>query len=283
MTELSPERLNAAPHGSEWLVELKGLKKSFGRQSVLRGVNLRFAEGTTTVVLGPSGSGKSVILKHIAGLLKPDAGEVWYDGARIDHLSERALGPMRRQTGFLFQLSALFDSMTIRENLEFPLVEHTSLTPAERGERVAEALSVVDLSGSEAKFPAQLSGGQQRRAALARAIILKPRLMLYDEPTTGLDPIRSDGISDLILKLRRESGLTGVVVTHDLACMRKVADRVVMLYDGMIIFDGTTLELERSENDHVQHFITGTSEDHLDRTHPPEGAKPLVVGSGRGR
>lgn len=247
------------------LVELHDLHKSFGTQRVLRGVNIAFIQGQTTVILGPSGSGKSVILKHIAGLLRPDSGIIRYEGSRIDQLSERDLTPMRRELGFLFQLSALFDSMTIAENLEFPLIEHSALSAAERRERVSDVLSVVDLPGVERKFPAQLSGGQQRRAALARAIIQRPRLMLYDEPTTGLDPIRSAGISDLIVKLKRETGMTGIVVTHDLACMRKVADRVVVLFEGKFIADGTPDEIAHSEDPHVQHFITGTAEDELDR------------------
>lgn len=247
------------------LVELHDLHKSFGTQRVLRGVIIAFMQGQTTVILGPSGSGKSVILKHIAGLLRPDSGIIRYEGSRIDQLSERDLTPMRRELGFLFQLSALFDSMTIAENLEFPLIEHSALSAAERRERVSDVLAVVDLPGVERKYPAQLSGGQQRRAALARAIIQRPRLMLYDEPTTGLDPIRSAGISDLIVKLKRETGMTGIVVTHDLACMRKVADRVVVLFEGKFIADGTPDEIAHSEDPHVQHFITGTAEDELDR------------------
>lgn len=257
------------------LVELIGLHKAFGKQEVLRGIDLRFESGRTTVVLGPSGSGKSVILKHIAGLLRPDRGEVRYAGQRIDHLPEASLAPMRREMGYLFQLSALFDSMTIEENLEFPLIEHTSLTPSERRERIREALRIVDLSGVEPKYPAHLSGGQQRRAALARAIIQRPRLMLYDEPTTGLDPIRSAAISELIIRLNQESGLTGIVVTHDLACMRRVAHRVVMLYEGRIIAEGTPEEIAASPDTHVQHFITGTAEEDVDRpTNLHEPAKP---------
>lgn len=258
------------PPDGRALVELVNVHKSFGRQRVLQGVNLTFNRGQTTVVLGPSGSGKSVILKHIAGLLRPDSGEIRYDGSRIDRLSERDLSPMRKDLGFLFQLSALFDSMTIAENLEFPLIEHTTLSLTERRGRVTEVLSVVDLSGVEAKFPAQLSGGQQRRAALARAVIQRPKLMLYDEPTTGLDPIRSAGISDLIVKLKRETGMTGIVVTHDLACMRKVADRAVMLFEGRIIADGTPEQIAASDDPHVQHFITGTAEEELDKVEQEE-------------
>lgn len=252
------------------LVELRDLHKAFGAQHVLRGVSIRFPAGKTTVVLGPSGSGKSVILKHIAGLMRPDAGEVVFKGKRTNGLGERDLVPVRKQMGFLFQLSALFDSMTVGENLEFPMLEHTTLGEAERKQRVAEALAMVDMAGVEWKYPAQLSGGQQKRVALARAMILRPALMLYDEPTTGLDPIRSDGISELILRLRDYTGVTGIVVTHDLACMRKVADRVVMLFQGRIIFDGTVNEIYSSHDEHVQHFIAGIAEPEVEDA----GAEP---------
>ena len=239
------------------IVRMVGVCKSFGAQKVLIDLNLEIQSGLTTVVLGPSGSGKSVILKHIVALLRADKGEIWFRDQRIDQLSERELGPVRRQIGFLFQQGALFDSMTVRENLEFPLIEHTQADPADRRRRVAEALSMVDLSGVEPKYPAQLSGGQQKRVALARAIILNPALILYDEPTTGLDPVRSDGISDLILKLRNELGVSGVVVTHDLACARKAGDRIVMIGDGHVIFAGTMSELEAAEDPRVRNFVTG--------------------------
>lgn len=234
-----------------------GVCKSFGSQQVLKELNLDILSGQTTVILGPSGSGKSVILKHMVALMRADKGEIWFRDQRVDQLSERELGPVRRQIGFLFQQGALFDSMTVRENLEFPLIEHTRADPGERRRRVAESLGLVDLAGVEPKFPAQLSGGQQKRVALARAIILNPALILYDEPTTGLDPVRSDGISDLILKLRKELGVSGVVVTHDLACARKVGDRIVMLGDGHVIFAGTMGELETAEDERVRNFVIG--------------------------
>lgn len=256
------------------IVEFVGVCKSFGPVVVLNNIQLAFREGETTVVLGHSGSGKSVILKHIVGLLRPDRGEVRFRGRRIDTLGESDLAPIRREIGFLFQLSALFDSMTIAENLEFPLTEHTDLGPAERRRRVEEALSLVDLKGVEDRFPSELSGGQQRRVALARASILRPSLMLYDEPTTGLDPIRAAGISDLINKLRQETGMTAIVVTHDLLCMRKVADRVVMLYDGRIHADGTPEELEASTDEHVQHFIAGIAEAEMDRVNAQAATAP---------
>jgi len=243
------------------LVRLEDVHKAFGSQQVLKGITFSLVEGATTVVLGPSGSGKSVILKHIAGLIKPDRGRILFDGEPIERLPERALAPIRQQMGYLFQQSALFDSMTVEENLAFPLIEHTTTRPEARRERIRQALATVDLHDVENKFPSELSGGMQKRAALARAIILDPRLILYDEPTTGLDPIRADGISSLILKLKRERGVTGVVVTHDLACTRRVADRVVMIGGGVVIFDGTMDEMQRTEDERVQDFLSGHSRD----------------------
>jgi len=231
------------------------------------GLNLDIPRSKTTVVLGPSGSGKSVILKHITALMRPDQGEVHFQGQRIDTLSETALRPVRRQMGFLFQQSALFDSMTIRENLEFPLIEHTMLTVTQRTRRIIEALATVDLEGVERKFPAELSGGQQKRVALARATILGPSLILYDEPTTGLDPERADGINDLILKLRDETGVTGVVVTHDLACAARVADTVVMLQDGLIAFNGTMDTIAHATDERVRRFVAAAGS----RAHTPCG------------
>ncbi len=253
-------RTDAAPRDGAPPVALVDLHRAFGAQQVLRGVNAVFRAGQTAVVLGPSGSGKSVILKHIAVLLRPDRGEVRFGGQRIDALHESALGPIRKQMGYLFQQSALFDSMTVLENLEFPLIEHTGLSAQDRRARVAEALATVDLENVEYKYPAQLSGGQQKRVALARAIILRPRVILYDEPTTGLDPIRAAGISDLIIRLRDEMGVTGIVVTHDLMCTRRVADHVLMLYDGRFIFDGTLSQAEAASDPHVVHFMSAMPE-----------------------
>lgn len=244
------------------LVRLDGVKKSFGAQRVLEGVTFGLPAGMTTVILGPSGSGKSVILKHIAGLIRPDSGAVLFDGERIEGLPERRLGPVRRQMGYLFQQSALFDSMSVEENLAFPLIEHTKMDAGERRERVRRALETVDLHDVERKFPSELSGGMQKRVALARAVILDPRLILYDEPTTGLDPVRADGINSLILKLKRERGVTGVVVTHDLVCMERVADRVLVLTDGVIVFDGTIEGLRSSEDQRVKDFISGRIRGH---------------------
>lgn len=267
------------------IIRFTGVRKAFGPQVVLDGLDLAFTEGKTTVVLGPSGSGKSVMLKHIVGLLKPDAGRVEFDGTRIDTLGERELIPFRLQIGFLFQMAALFDSMSVEENISFPLVEHTRLSPAQRRDRVREALRVVDLEGVERKLPSQLSGGQRKRVGLARAIVTEPRVVLYDEPTTGLDPIRSDGINELILKLRRELGVTGIVVTHDLTSARKVADRVVMLLNGKIAADGTFAQLEASPDPRVQHFLAGQysreDDDALNKDAPAD-EEPAGPTTGRG-
>jgi len=248
---------SARPHREDVIISLQNVHKAFGTQVVLDGFNLDIDTGKTTVVLGPSGCGKSVMLKHIVGLLGPDAGAVYFDGMRVDTTRERDMRPIRLQIGLLFQMSALFDSMDVEENIAFPLREHTKMSVDERRDRVREALRVVDMAGVERKLPSQLSGGQRKRVALARAIIIRPRVILYDEPTTGLDPIRSDGINELILKLKNEMGVTSVVVTHDLVSARKVADRVVMLHHGKVAASGTYAELEGSEDPWVRQFLAG--------------------------
>jgi phospholipid/cholesterol/gamma-HCH transport system ATP-binding protein len=256
---LSPDRdgttkdVTAAPA----IIRFCGVCKRFGPQQVLEGLSMDIPTSLTTVVMGPSGCGKSVMLKHIVGLLRPDAGEVHFDGERIDRLKEREFRRIRLQIGLLFQMAALFDSMNVLQNIEFPLVEHTRLTAEERRDRVREALEMVDLAGMEHKLPAQLSGGQRKRVGLARAIVLRPRVVLYDEPTTGLDPIRSDGINELIIKLRRSMNVTSIVVTHDLVSARKVADHVVMLLNGKVAAHGTYDQIENHPDPHVQHFVKG--------------------------
>jgi len=270
------------------LVRFEGVSKAFSGHLVLDDIDLAFREGQTTVVLGPSGAGKSVLLKHIAGLLRPDEGRVWFRDQRVDRLPERRLTSIRRQIGFLFQLAALFDSMTVRENVEFPLVEHTSLGADERLEKVREALRRVDREGVEDKHPGQLSGGQRQRVGLARALVLEPCLILYDEPTTGLDPVRADGINSLILRLQRELGVTGIVVTHDLVSAERVADRLVLLHGGRIVADGRWEELQQHPSPVVSSFLAGREEelDKLDGAEEgsPEIAKePAMSASGDGR
>lgn len=242
-------------------IELRNIYKRFGPLKVLRGVNLHIDAGKCIVIIGGSGSGKSVILKHIAGLLKPDKGEIFFDGQRIDDLSEAKLVPIRKQIGFLFQMGALFDSETVGENVAFPLVEHTRKSREEIERLVAEKLSFVGLDGIQKKMPAELSGGQKKRVALARAIALGPRVILYDEPTTGLDPIRSDVINELIIKLQRELHVTSIVVTHDMNSAFKIADRIVMLHEGKIIFDGTPAEVQGTGQEIVRRFVAGEADE----------------------
>jgi len=239
------------------IVRLVKVRKSFGRQHVLRDISLDFPTGQTTVVLGPSGCGKSVMLKHIIGLLRPDAGEVWFERTRVDMLRENRMGAIRQQFGFLFQQGALFDSMSVRDNVAFPLLEHTELTVAKREERVRRVLNMVGLVETLDKMPADLSGGQRKRVALARAIVLEPKVILYDEPTTGLDPIRSDVINELILKLKAELQATSIVVTHDLVSAFKVADEMVMLHEGKVAFQGSLDGLRDSADPIVQQFLRG--------------------------
>lgn len=243
------------------LIEFRNVSKRFGRQVVLDRINLQVNEGESLVIIGASGSGKSVMLKHMVGLLCPDSGEVSFDGHRIDQLSERELDELRINFGFLFQQGALFDSMSVEENVAFPLVEHTKKPPQEISRLVDEKLRMVGLPHVRKKMPAELSGGQRKRVALARAIAMSPRAILYDEPTTGLDPIRSDVINELILKLKHELNVTSVVVTHDMHSAFKVADRIVMIHEARLIFDGTPEELRASENPVVQRFISGRAGD----------------------
>ncbi len=238
-------------------IRLVDLHKSFGTLVVLDGLNLNIRERESVVILGPSGTGKSVLLKHIVGLLRPDSGEVFFREQRIDTLGERDLEPIRRRFGFLFQQSALFDSMNVMENVAFPLRENGTFSDAEIREKVALKLAMVGLENTETKMPAELSGGMRKRVGLARAIALDPEVVLYDEPTTGLDPIRADVINELILKLNDELHVTSVVVTHDMASAFKVADRMVMLSDGKVIAEGKPDDIRNSKNEEVQRFVQG--------------------------
>lgn len=250
------------------VIELRNVHKRFGPLQVLRGADLGLKHAKTTVIIGESAAGKSVILKHMAGLLRPDIGEVRFHGRRIDRLSEKALVEVRRRFGFLFQLGALFDSMTVGENVAFPLREHTRKSRREIERIVAAKLAMVGLDGIQHKRPVELSGGQRKRVALARAIAMDPEIILYDEPTTGLDPVRADVINELIIKLGCELGVTSVVVTHDMASAFKVADRILMLYEGRFIADGTPEDIRRSNDDRVQRFIQGrASEEDLAALH----------------
>jgi phospholipid/cholesterol/gamma-HCH transport system ATP-binding protein len=238
-------------------IELRHVTKRFGHLVVLNNLSLQIEKGKCLVVIGASGTGKSVMLKHIVGLLRPDKGEIWFDGRRIDSLPERELVDVRKRFGFLFQMGALFDSLTVAENIAFPVVEHTHKPPEEVKTIVTQKLRLVGLPEAGPKMPGELSGGQKKRVALARAIALDPEVILYDEPTTGLDPVRSDVINELILKLQRELTVTSIVVTHDMNSAFKVADRIVMLHEGHIIFDGTPEQIQTCETPEVKRFVQG--------------------------
>ena len=248
-------------HQPSNIVSLQGLRKSFGPLTVLDGIELAFERGKTTVVLGPSGTGKSVMLKHIMGLLRPDAGEVWFDGQRIDTADESDLVAVRKRMGFLFQMGALFDSMTVGQNVAFPLAEHTDLSPSQREDKAEMLLRHVGLPGIQPKMPGELSGGQRKRVALARAVALEPDLVLYDEPTTGLDPIRADVINELIVALRDHTGVTGIVVTHDMASANKVGDRFVLLHEGKVYLDADPDAFRGSDDPRVQRFVRGEADE----------------------
>jgi phospholipid/cholesterol/gamma-HCH transport system ATP-binding protein len=242
------------------MIEARDLKKSFGAQCVLDGVNLRIKEGESVVILGRSGGGKSVLLKHLVGLIQPDSGEIIIDNENIVGMNERRLIDVRHKFGMLFQGAALFDSMTVAENVGFALRREKKLTPVELNRRVSEALETVDLPGIEKKKPAELSGGMRKRVGLARAIVYRPEIVLYDEPTTGLDPIVADSIDQLIVRVRDRLNVTSVVVTHDMRSARRVGQRIVMLHQGKIYVEGTPDEVFSSSDPVVHRFVNGISE-----------------------
>lgn len=251
--------MSVAESNPEPLLQVRNLTKRFGALTVLEHVDMHVDRGETLVVLGPSGAGKSVLLKCIVGLLRGDGGEVLFRCKRIDQLSESDMALVRREVGFLFQLGGLFDSMTVFQNVAFPLREHLGLDENECLERVTDVLKLVGMAETMDTYPADLSGGQQRRVALARAIVLQPTVLLYDEPTTGLDPIRSDVVARIIRRLQRELDLTAVVVTHDIALARKVADRILLLNKGAVHVCDTAERVLRSEDPIVRRFLEGTS------------------------
>jgi phospholipid/cholesterol/gamma-HCH transport system ATP-binding protein len=242
------------------MIEVRHLEKSFGTQKILDGVSLRIETGESVVIIGRSGGGKSVLLKHMIGLLQPDSGEVLIDGENIEPMNERELLRVRSKFGMLFQGAALFDSMTVAENVGFAFRRNKKMTPAEIRRKVAEALDVVDLPGTENKKPSELSGGMRKRVGLARAIIYQPQIVLYDEPTTGLDPIVSDSIDRLILRVRDRYKVTSVVVTHDMRSARRVGQRILMLHNKKIYVAGTPDEIFNSADPIVRQFIDGVSD-----------------------
>ncbi len=242
------------------MIEVRELKKSFGSHRVLDGVTFKIDKGESVVIIGASGGGKSILLKHLIGLLQPDEGDVLIDGESIAHKNERDLLRVRRKFGMLFQSAALFDSMTVEENVSFVLRRERKLNPTEIKKRVAEVLEMVDLEGTQEKKPAELSGGMRKRVGLARAIIYEPEFLLYDEPTTGLDPIVADSIDHLIVRVVERLKVTSIVVTHDMRSAKLIAKRMLMLHEGKIYTSGTPEEIFASKDPIVHRFVNGISD-----------------------
>ncbi len=238
------------------MIRFSGVEKAFGTKVVLAGMSLEIPDGETTVIIGFSGSGKSVALKHIVGLLVPDAGTVEVDGQVVSQLEARDLDTLRGHIGYVFQFAALFDSMSVADNIRLGLARR-GLDEAEIDQRIRESLRLVDLAGAEDRYPAELSGGMRKRVGVARAIALRPRYILYDEPTTGLDPVTSAVIDELMVRVRKELGTTGVVVTHDMRSAYTVGDRIAMLYQGRIRQVGTIEEIRHTDDPVVRNFIEG--------------------------
>jgi len=242
------------------MIKIVNLHKAFGENRVLQGIDLEIEKGETLVVIGQSGSGKSVLIKHMIGIIKPDEGEIFVDGIEITSLKEDQLHQVSRKFGMLFQGSALFDSMTVAQNVSFGLERYTDFSKDRIQELVEGSLDKVGLRGVENLMPYELSGGMKKRVGLARAIAYQPEIILYDEPSTGIDPIRADAINDLINMMKKELKVTSIVITHDVVSAYKVADRIAMLYSGKIIEIGTPEEIKNSENPVVQQFIHGRAE-----------------------
>ncbi|OGP08743.1 MAG: ABC transporter ATP-binding protein [Deltaproteobacteria bacterium GWA2_45_12] len=242
------------------MIELVKLKKNFGEHRVLWDLSLKIPREKITVIIGPSGTGKSVLLKHMIGLLKPDAGDVVVDGTPLSKLDEKQLKEMRKKFGMLFQHAALFDSMNVYDNVAFPLKEHTSLTDQEIKTKVHAMLQLVGLKNVDAKMPGELSGGMRKRVGLARALVLKPKILLYDEPTTGLDPLATDAVNQLILNTQKELGITSVVISHDIQATFRIADKVAMLHEGQIILEGNEASFRSSKIPFVKSFLEGKAE-----------------------
>ena len=259
------DKLSAVEKNGAPMIAVRSLTKRIGDQEILRGVDLEVGHGQTLVIIGRSGGGKSVLLKHLIGLMQPDSGEIWIDGQNIIGLHERKLGPIRQKIGILFQGAALFDSMTVAENIAFPLREAGERDPKAIAEKVRGILAVVELEGEEDKMPVNLSGGMKKRVGLARAIIRRPNCILYDEPTSGLDPVVSDSINHLIRRLQERLGITSIVVTHDMKSAFDVGNRIAYLHDGRIYFNGTPDELRQTNDPLLQDFLIG-------RSHNEEGS-----------
>jgi len=243
------------------MIRFENVTKSFGKREILRGIKLEIEKGKTTVIFGVSGGGKSTIIKHIVGLLKPDAGSITVDGVRVDNADETTLRSIRTKVGFLFQSGALFDSMNIRENVAFPMREHQNLSLKELEYKIDEKLTMVGLDPKIVKslYPEELSGGMRKRVGLARTLALEPEVILYDEPTSGLDPVTSDFITQMICRLREEIGMTSILISHDISESFKAGDNYAMLFDGVIVESGDKESFRHSTNEVVQQFIHARS------------------------
>ena len=260
MSATAPAAVTTEATTSAPMIEVRALMKSIGEQEILRGVDFRVEKGETLVIIGRSGGGKSVLLKHLVGLMRPDSGEIYIDGQNILGLNERKLAAIRLKVGILFQGGALFDSMTVEENIAFPLREAGERDPKVIRERVAEMLDVIEMEGQEGKMPVNLSGGMKKRVGLARAIIRRPSCVLYDEPTAGLDPVVSDSINLLIRRLQERFHVTSIVVTHDMKSAFHVADHIAYLHHGRIHFYGTSEELKTADDPLIEDFLLGRSQ-----------------------
>lgn len=260
MTTTPIYELTEADRAEDAIIQVRDLHKSFKGREVLHGISLDIPRGEIFVIIGGSGSGKTVLLKHLIGLIRPDRGRILVEGADITRLDDRQLNEVRKRFGMLFQEAALFDSMSVFDNVAFPLREHTKLPNDQIRERVTTKLAQVGLTGAEGKMPSELSGGMRKRVGLARALALEPDIVLFDEPTTGLDPITTDVVNRLIQKTHEALGLTFVVISHDIAGAFRIAHRIAMLFKGDIIEVGTPEEIQASPNPMVQQFITGSAE-----------------------
>ena len=250
------------------MIQLKNVHKAFGPKQVLTGFTLDVQDGETVVIIGYSGTGKSVAIKHIVGLLEPDEGEVWVDGKRVDELSRKDLVALRANIGYVFQFAALFDSLTVGDNVAMGLRKQGKLSESDIDKRVDEALELVDLPDARNKKPAELSGGMRKRVGIARAIALRPKYILYDEPTTGLDPVTSAVIDELMMRMRDQLKVTGIVITHDMRSAYKVGTRIAMLYEGTVRQVGTIDEIQQSKDPVIRQFIEGRPSE--------EGSAPLI-------
>jgi phospholipid/cholesterol/gamma-HCH transport system ATP-binding protein len=239
-----------------WHIRVRGLYTRFGDHQVLEDVNVDFERGKVNVVIGGSGAGKSVLVKHLMSLLQPDQGGVWVDGTDIFALSAKDLALFRRKFGMVFQFAALFDSLTVEENCAFPLREHTTKSRAEIREIVRDRLAALGLDGTQPKYPGELSGGMRKRVGLARALVLEPEIVIYDEPTTGLDPLATKNVDDMILSASERYHVTSVVISHDMASVFRIADRIAMLHERRVLVSGTVDEVRETSNEFVRRFIS---------------------------